>query len=603
MESNSPPASTSPWKVGFLVSLLLVAMSIGVGYAITRTYGIEWTWIAFPGPFWYSFAFDLEAFKREMILLVAIVPAGALLSSLLVSGAVKKHRAKSDPAAEYKQLIRSLNKVKDLNDERKIRKIAGHRELRDFLVKVRNEVNEREKAVADREMALDVRESDESDAATGISSDALNAQAAILSSAIMNANEGGFKEALALTIPELQQVEEALRAHLDASVEVAAPAVDTKALDEAQRENERFQADLLEARASVVEVREELSACAHSAQEIETLVRQAQAAIDAPGAAPVDTSGSIRILDALDAASETLLALGDETKAIAISAATQASSAADAQNGIVEIADSMREIAGRFGQIAASWNQTTATARAELNTGSGNGAAMDAVAQVVQEASTRVSLWVERSTLLADRLNTVTSPSAPDATDDLLSPPESRESFDLGEDETLAKETREYDISIEKPTSAPDIDDVDTQAADAPGIVKEKKLFKEEAAGDDNFFVDIPGAETVDAAAEPAPVEATPEDQPAPAHVEPADEGFLQDPSREPKAAPEQAPLAADTKAENELPDVLVTTEAAAVAEDVSPNPVGEPDLDADAVDLYTLGAVDYQAQGAVPQN
>lgn len=581
MERNRPPAQTPSWKVGFLVSLLLVAVSIGVGYAITRTYGLKWTWIAFPGPDWYSFTFDLEAFKREMLLLVAIVPAAAFFSFFLIAGAVRKQRAGNDPAAEYKQLIRSLNQIKDLNDDRKIRKIAGHRELRDFLVKIRNEIGEREKAIAKREAALDASPADAEAPPAELST-----EAAILVSAIMNAKSGGLKAPLALTVPELVDVEAAVRDHLSAAEDSTAPApVDASAVDAVRSENNALHADLDAARAALGGACEELASCARSAKEIEILIRDAGMALDAAGDEPSGNGDSMRILDALDAASEALVALGEETKGIAINAAMQAGSAADAQTGIVEIADNMREIATRFNQIAAAWTQTTTTARAALEN-NGNGS-LENVGEVVREATSRVSRWVERATLLAERIAAGANPSVTKA----------NESFSLGEeqgDDPAATDTGEYDIPLEKQSRRPVIEEGGAAGPGISGIVKDKTLFKPEAAeGDDDFFVDIPGQEHAAPAAESA--EGIIEQEPATPSVdesaEPApgptlaDEGFLQGPA---PSAPRKG-----------LPDELSTSPPPAdeTPEDV---PVEAHDPDDDAIDLYALGAVDYVAEGAV---
>ena len=138
--------------------------------------------------------------------------------------------------------------------------------------------------------------------------------------------------------------------------------------------------------------------------------------------------------------------------------------------------------------------------------------------------------------------------------------------------------------------------------ADIPGIVKEKKLFKEEAASEDNFFVDIPGQEN----ATPAPaVEETiePEPQMATVSEEPSgeagandtdnlsDDGFLTGPGRGRKEEP-ATPAA-------ELPDDVGVAQVANTDDDGTDAAETDPDV----IDLYTLGAVDYEPQGAVPNN
>jgi len=52
------PKLTSPWKVGFLVALLLVVTALGVSYFITGTFGITWHWIQFGGLSPMTWTFD-----------------------------------------------------------------------------------------------------------------------------------------------------------------------------------------------------------------------------------------------------------------------------------------------------------------------------------------------------------------------------------------------------------------------------------------------------------------------------------------------------------------------------------------------------------------
>ena len=74
------PSLTSPWKVGFLVALLLVVTSLGVSYYITGTFGVTWHWIHIGGLSPSTWTFNLGAFMEERVPLL-------VMTSLLAFGA------------------------------------------------------------------------------------------------------------------------------------------------------------------------------------------------------------------------------------------------------------------------------------------------------------------------------------------------------------------------------------------------------------------------------------------------------------------------------------------------------------------------------------
>ena len=123
MDRNKPPALTSPWKIGFFVSLLLVALSIGVGFFITRSFDVSWTWVEFGDGSWSSWKFHLDSFMREMLPLVVAVPLCSLISYFLIAGAVRKYKAYLDSGLDYKNLVRSIRRIEDLQDEGRIKKL------------------------------------------------------------------------------------------------------------------------------------------------------------------------------------------------------------------------------------------------------------------------------------------------------------------------------------------------------------------------------------------------------------------------------------------------------------------------------------------------
>ena len=181
MARNKRPALTSPWKIGFLVSLLVVATSIGVGFFITRMFGLSWTWIEFGGEL-TSWTFHRDAFLNEMLPLVVLVPIVALIGYFVIAGGVRRYRKYIDSGADYKRLIRSLRKIEDIEDDRQIRGLSGHPELRDFLLAVRKSAMERQESSAEPEKGK----------ADGPDLDALGSDVDLLVSAIQNGHNGGF---------------------------------------------------------------------------------------------------------------------------------------------------------------------------------------------------------------------------------------------------------------------------------------------------------------------------------------------------------------------------------------------------------------------------
>ncbi|MDH3197360.1 MAG: hypothetical protein OEO21_03890 [Candidatus Krumholzibacteria bacterium] len=557
MKRKKPPALTSPWKIGFFVSLLLLAMSIGVGFLITRSFGLSWSWIELAGGSWDSLSFDLNAFVREMVPLVALVPLFSLVSYFLVTNAVRRYKAYVDSGADYMNLVQSMRDIEDLDDDNTIKKLSNHPQLRDLLLNTRNSVVERESALEEKERELEKR------AAKATTSEQLASEASVLASAVVTAREGGFGDSLAVSLPELKQIEQAIRDHLlDAAPGGAAesPGGDR----------------LVQARAKLTEVSSNMSeaidAMAGEADQVQSAARGLESRLrqqPRKKGAPAGDMGAV--------AAE-LEALGDEAKGLAISAAMGASDVGGSE--LVAFAEELRGIALRATQAA---SKVTAAASA-------GGAGGDDMAG-------QATLWVERSVLLAQSvqalrgqfktvIDTLRVKLGGHAVDG--SPHVAEEIGAAGASGAGAK-GEQGTVAAGTPAKASDYEGFErsapgkvldeeqpAQRPDIPGLIKDKSLFEEMGGGEDEYFADIP-AETEsasieiesDTASDELFAEMGEEDESAASPAE-AEEGFIQDPA----------------------------VAAAKIARAQKPSaPADDPD--GDVIDLYALGAVDYELENA----
>jgi hypothetical protein len=557
VKRNKPPALTSPWKIGFFVSLLLLAMSIGVGFLITRSFGISWSWIELGGGSWNSWSFDRDAFVGEMVPLVALVPLFSLVSYFLVTNAVRRYKTYVDSGADYMALVQSMREIEDLDDDATIKKLSNHPQLRDLLLNTRNRVVERERALEEKERALEKR------SAKATPAEQLASESSILASAIVTAREGGFGDSLAVSVPELKQIEEAIREHLLDAAPAAAPAAPG---------DER----LVQARAALVEVsstmREVIDVVAGEAEQVQSAARALEARLrNAPAKKGAPAAG-------MDAVAAELEALGEEAKGLAISAAMEASDVGGA--ALVAFAEELRGIALRAKEAA---SKVTAAAAA----GSGGGAAG-------ADTTKQATLWVERSVVLAQSAQALQTQfkNALDALRGELDGHAEHAPRDVAEkveiESTPAGRTKAAPNAAAAAAGGGDFEGFERTAPsnvldrsgatphqDIPGLVKEKSLF-EEMGGEEEYFASIPpeaeGAQ-IEIESETPSEELFAEmdkEEETPENGSEADEGLIQDP----------AVAAAKTA---RAQDAWATAE----------------DPDGDAIDLYALGAVDYEPQNA----
>ena len=397
MDRKKRPALTSPWKIGFLVSLLLVIVSIGVGFAITRTFGVAWSWLHLGGGTW---AFDLDAFLREMLPLVVMVPVLSLIAYFVITGAVRRYRAYLDSGLDYKHLLQALHKVDDLQ-ENKLKSLGDYPELKDFLQKIRNRIGEREKKLEERTEALKAQKEETS------SAEQFKAEASVLIHAINRGPVDGFSEELTLSVPEMKNVEQAIRDRLIGR----ASAVSMTEI-EVDEHMAVLKDELVESiktlKQMMAEMSAEMVASQNGAREIELHTSQLKMAIGADtaptrGDQQQNATYTLALVDRLDQASASLAALAEETRGMAINTALQAGSADGGVTDLVKLADDVRDVASGFNAIAGQYQEIGVQLRTAVQSMPTTGPSAE-TDEMLETMSGKVKLWVERAMVLAEKL-------------------------------------------------------------------------------------------------------------------------------------------------------------------------------------------------------
>ena len=625
MDRKKPPALTSPGKVGFLVALLLVVTALGVSYFITGTFGLQWNWIELTGASPADWKFDFGAFLEEMIPLIALVALLAFASYVLVAGAVRRYQSSVSSGAEYRELLRSFKNSDDFDDERRLDELKQYPELREFVMSFKNRMAARERQLEEREK----RSKDSSGKArpAAAASDRGNGNLASESTVLLNAiveSKNGFTDNLSLSIPELKQIERALRERL------GKPVPDDSGAARRELDTLRASVDstLAAVRQASAAARRDAGSCVNGAREIEAHLASLQQAIDALAVPATASSGIAASAKRVDAVADSLAALGEETKRIAIAAALSASGGGD-ENDAIKVAEEIRTIATRFNGVAQQWREASPAIRSAIDTIASStvgaekrrAAALKALEGVV--AKTR--LWGERLVALAEAVNGLDraagSKVKASAPAPAPAPEVSEEWGNLNasleeETETLAPAPRAHPQPTPEPEAADEdfvtqraanvFEDTSTDDApfvDIPGFEKDRNPFTDDKGrkadhhaheSDPRFVVEREAGGEWDLekgtqAAEAAAVDAhrskgkAPAAAPTPAPTTADDDGFITGPGAKGGAAGKPA------AAKPAKPSRRIKVDDIAV-----PQPqVAAIDLDADAVDLYALGAVD----------
>lgn len=643
MDRKKSPALTSPGKVGFLVALLLVVTALGVSYFITGTFGLQWNWIDLNGASPTQWAFDIGAFLEEMVPLIALVVLLAFASYVLVAGAVRRYQSSVSSGAEYRELLRSFKNLEDLDDERRLEELKPHPELREFVMGFKNRFAARERQLEEREKRQSSAGPSRAAASNDRGNGNLAAESSILLGAIVN-SKNGFGDALSLTIPELKQIERALRERLGQRVVTDEPA--KRELDSLKASVDSTLAAVRSASASA---RRDAGSCVTGAREIEAQLSSLKQVIDALAVPVAAANGVATAAKRVDAVAESLASLGEEAKRIAIAAALSASGGGNDGDSI-KIADEVRSIATRFNGVAQQWREASPAIRSAIDTIASSTvgaekrrtAAVNALDGVV--AKTR--LWGERLVALAEAVNGLDraaggNPKRGAASAPVAASAEAESSPPVSEVWGNLNASLEDDVEAPEPVATPrkskagsaeatpsaanaeedfvpqraasvfeDTSHEDAPFTDIPGLEPDRRLFTDEsgqrvnhaehetdprfvvereAGGDWDLARGTEAAETEAAARKqhgPRRAAATPAAA-APSAPATDDDGFLTGPG-----AKGGAPSKPGTAAPKELkPSRRIKIDDIAAA---APVARAAADPDPDAMDLYALGAVDW---------
>jgi len=391
------PVLTSPWKIGFFVSLMLVVVSAGVAYFFIRRSEFSGAIPEFTS--WNSVVESIrppDGAVIEFWPLLAIVGASTLLAYFLVTRAVRQYKGFLDSGYDYKNLLATIREIRDLEDKSRIEKLQNHPELRDFLLGIREMTAVRERDLDKREESLDKRASGNDDSEDFRKR--LSLECDRLVDAIQVSGSNWFPETVELAIPQIQSIRHALRGAF--------------ASGQPSGGSQQFVGDA----SQLEDIARDLEAGIETAREIESDLRGGTPTGDHPSA---DTStirteieGLLKDLTGMQGISSQLDELDDEAKSVAINTALKAGSSEDTQTDLVQLADDVKEIAAKFGTFSESSMTLVGdvTGRvnaieAELNRFLDS---MDATSQRSEAIETTVgkaSRWVEQLVVLWEKVN------------------------------------------------------------------------------------------------------------------------------------------------------------------------------------------------------
>lgn len=508
MDRNKRPALTSPWKIGFLVSLLLVVVSIGVGIVITRTFDVTWSWVELVEG---TFVFDKEAFLGEMLPLVVLVPLMALVACFLITGAVRRYKSYLDSGLDYKHLLNSVKQVEDLGEE-SIKSLSGYPELKDFLFNIGSRIREREKALAEKESSLNLLNGQIKNA------DHFKAELGVLIGAIKRGSEDGFKKELALTIEELKQIESAIVEHLVAGKESAATDSSLNVTTDAQMlsiRNEYAESSQM-LKLMMTGIIAEMEACRSGVDEIEQNSNQlkAEASLCDTGRDETGAADLVAVFERFDRTTEALVALGEETKRVAINTSLHAGTGEDGVENLVALADGVRDVAARFGGIAEQYRENVEELR--ISTLTSSASKDNSLYETITTTSDKIGLWGERMVVLAEKMNAFEKRLQEDTSEfeaKLGSSPEPDE-YQTISDLSIEDNTQTPELSAEEPvveefelqeTERDTLEPKDVSLGVVTGLERDdNKLFEEigTGSGEEGEFVAETGSGTIELSGE-----------------------------------------------------------------------------------------------------
>lgn len=520
VKRSKPPVLTSPWKIGFFVSLMLVVVGSSVTYFFMRETQVAWV-----APLWTDWQSVLQnATTGEGMIfrlwpLAAIIGFTSLLSYVAITQAVRKYKSYLDSGLDYKHLLASIREINDLDDESRFETLENHPELREFLTRIRGAIIRRTQELDERETLLEERVRKERETSKRSDVERFDKRAA--------------------TVP-LRPANELRADGSTAHIENIVPQVEK--LIEAGRQMERHLSGVTAAGASETP--------------------------DASAAVRPDMARLSASLDEIKRLSATMNAMGEEARSVAINTAIKAGSGAGTQADLIDLAEDVKDVAAKFGELSKSYMKMSDTAKGcigaietGLNRHIDNVGGTAGRQHSIQTASSKVSRCVEDLVMTFAKMKGSPPPSV------LLRPERSPEI----EVSAVPPNVNEYGFEIMGPR--PILSASKEMPFDLQDIQKASDALLSETDTDGDMFADL-GA-TV-------PPEKVNEEDP-----NRTERGKRRQVDRSEAPARRRSGKTQEFKLDRhfvDLPPGGGQTETPTVASDHG----------ADVIDLYALGAVDY---------
>jgi hypothetical protein len=571
---------------------MLVVVSAGVAYFFVRK-------SEFVGamPVLTSWSSVIESVRPpdgaviEFWPLLVIVGVSSLLAYSLITRAVRQYKAFLDSGYDYKNLLATIRGIDDLEDRSRIGKLKNHPELRDFLIGIREMTATRTKELDEREESLDRRAQESDDGAGEDYRSRLSLECDRLVDAIQVARTTEFPDTVELAIPQLQSVRQALRVAFASGGQSGG--------------TQEFigDADQLE------EFAKELEAGIGAAREIESDLGEA-----APvGAVSTDTAGIrgeieglLKILTDVRGISSQLEEMDEEAKSVAINTALEAGASESMQTELTQLAEDIQEIAAGFGKLSKSSLALTedVTERvnaieAELNRFLDSVSATSQVPGLVEETKGKASRWVEHLVVLLEKVKSAAESVAAQA-----QPGEELVLEGPGQPGLELEETGQPEdaLNLEPADGGPKLGD--TPQPDGPEQREADPGFDDNDFGFDTIERVRPlFSEDRSEPAEPVEIEIEKDSDQMIAESPSEDSMFAELSDDAPDGIVDQDAFStpevdSDGMPETESPGGSLELEGDLIdlppREEQTDEPVADSDLNDDVVDLYALGAVDY---------
>ncbi|MCX5753885.1 MAG: hypothetical protein NTW97_09635, partial [Candidatus Krumholzibacteria bacterium] len=136
---DKQPVLTSPWKIGIFVSLLLILMSLGVGYYLVSFYNVDLKWIKSGTGGW---SIDSTLFMRDMLPLAAAVIFVSLFAYFLIASAVHRYKFYLDSGQDYRTMISLAESIDDLTNPAQIARLSKYPQLQAVLRNYGDQIRE-----------------------------------------------------------------------------------------------------------------------------------------------------------------------------------------------------------------------------------------------------------------------------------------------------------------------------------------------------------------------------------------------------------------------------------------------------------------------------